>query len=211
LNAGLSGVQKFNYLRAQLHGDAACVVAGFPLTDTNYMHSIDLLKNRFGQPYKIINAHMEALLNLTKPTNSLASLQVFHDIIERHMRLLSALGRSSESYGMLLTSSILSKLPVDTKLHMARDHCDAEWSIEDVMAAIRKEILVFEMSQQYNGKPSNHDSSPATTSSFHTYTHKSHHHHDGQQKKEPVCVFCKGGHKSGVCSNITDPRRGYKL
>jgi len=160
-NSGLSGVQKFNYLRAQLHGDAACVVAGFPLTDTNYVHSVDLLKNRFGQPYKIINAHMEALLNLTKPTNNLASLQVFHNTIERHMRSLSALGKSSESYGMLLTSSILSKLPADTKWHMVHDYWVAEWSIEDVMPAIRKEIQAFEMSQQYNGKPSNHDSSPA--------------------------------------------------
>jgi len=34
-NAGLSVVQKFNYLRAQLHGDAARVVAGFPLIGTN--------------------------------------------------------------------------------------------------------------------------------------------------------------------------------
>ena len=75
---------------------------------------------------------------------------------------------------------------------MARDHCKAEWFIEDVMAAIRKEIQVFEISQQYNGKPSNYDSSPAITSSFHTYTHKSHHHRDGKQKKEPMCVFCRG-------------------
>jgi len=58
---------------------------------------------------------MEALLNLTKPTNSLANLQAFHDTIERHTRSLSTLGKSLESYGMLLTSSILSKLPVDTK------------------------------------------------------------------------------------------------
>jgi len=67
------------------------------------------------------------------------------------------------------------------------------------------------MSQQYNGKPGNHDSSPAITSSFHMYTHKSHHHRDGQQKKEPVCVFCKGDHKSGVCSNITDPKERLQI
>ena len=42
LNPSLSGVQKFNYLRAQLHGDASRVIAGFPLTDHNYEHSITL-------------------------------------------------------------------------------------------------------------------------------------------------------------------------
>ena len=41
----LTGVQKFkfNYLRAQLLGDAACVVEGFPLTNNNYEHSVSLL------------------------------------------------------------------------------------------------------------------------------------------------------------------------
>ena len=32
-NPSLTGVQKFNYLRAQLQGDAARVIAGFPLTN----------------------------------------------------------------------------------------------------------------------------------------------------------------------------------
>ena len=57
-NASLTGVQKFNYLRAQLQGDAARVVTGFPLTDDNYAHSVSLLKQRFRQPYKLVNAHM---------------------------------------------------------------------------------------------------------------------------------------------------------
>ena len=64
-NGGLSGVQKFNYLRAQLHRDADCVIAGFPL------NSIALLKDRFGQPYKSVNAQPG------KPSNTLTSLQAF--------------------------------------------------------------------------------------------------------------------------------------
>lgn len=35
-NPSLEGVQKFNYLRAELTGEAARVIAGFPLTNTNY-------------------------------------------------------------------------------------------------------------------------------------------------------------------------------
>jgi len=119
--------------------DAAHVVAGFLLTDANYTHSIDMLKNRFGQPFKIINAHMEALLNLPKPTHILAGLQAFYDTIERHIRSLSALGKSSDSYGMLFTSSVLSNPNRNYKQHMARDHYGAEWCIEDVlMPSVRK-------------------------------------------------------------------------
>ena len=74
-NPNLSGDQKFNYLQAQLKGDATRVVADIPLTDANYQHSIVLLRERFGQPNRLINAHMQALLNLTKlmqPTHSQA-------------------------------------------------------------------------------------------------------------------------------------------
>ena len=64
-NTTLTGVQKFNYLRAQLQGDAARVVIGFSLTDMNYEQSVALLRERFGQLYKLINVHMQALLNLS--------------------------------------------------------------------------------------------------------------------------------------------------
>ena len=54
----------------QLQGDAARVVIGFPLNDVNYEQSVTLLRERFGQPYKLINAHMQALLNLVNVNNT---------------------------------------------------------------------------------------------------------------------------------------------
>ena len=42
-NPNLTGVEKFNYLRAQLEGEAARTVGGFPLTNANYEQSISLL------------------------------------------------------------------------------------------------------------------------------------------------------------------------
>ena len=112
-------MQKFIYLRGQVQGDAARVIAGFPLTDDNYAHAITLLQARYGQPHKLISAHMEVLLNLEKPTNTLSSLLAFHDTLEQHMRSLSSLGKSSEAYGSLLTPSVLRTLPTEMKKHMA--------------------------------------------------------------------------------------------
>ena len=45
---------------------------------------------------------MQALLDLTSPTNSLAALQLFHDSVESHIRSLSSLGKSHDTYGSLL-------------------------------------------------------------------------------------------------------------
>ena len=90
-NPCLTGVQKLNYLRAQLQGEAAKVVAGFPLTNVNYEHSIALLRERYGQTHKLVQAHMQALVDLPSPNNSLASLQLFHDSTESHMHSLSSM------------------------------------------------------------------------------------------------------------------------
>ena len=68
------------------------------------------------------------------------------------MSSLSSLGKSSEMYGSLLTPSVLSKLPSETKERMARDHHDSEWSIDIVMGGLLKEIQVLDMSHQYTGK-----------------------------------------------------------
>jgi len=76
-NSGLTGVQKFTYLHTQVRGDAARVIAGLPLTDDNYVHSIELLQAQYGQTHKLVNAHMEALLTLEKPSNCLSSSQKF--------------------------------------------------------------------------------------------------------------------------------------
>ena len=62
-NSSLSGVQKFNNLRAQLSDDTSKSIAGFPLMDDNYEHSIAILKERFKQTSNIVNAHMQ----VTKP------------------------------------------------------------------------------------------------------------------------------------------------
>ena len=74
-------------------------MAGFPLTDANYSHSIDILKERFGQTDKVKNAHMQALPN---PKNVMVDLRAFYDTIEGHIRGLLSLGVTQESYGALL-------------------------------------------------------------------------------------------------------------
>ena len=79
-------------------GDAAQAIDNFPLTDMNYLHSVALLKDRFGQLYKLVNAKKNALMNLPKPVNNLASLQGFHDKLESHMRALQSLSKSSDIY-----------------------------------------------------------------------------------------------------------------
>ena len=140
----LSGVQKFNYLRTLLQGEAARAVAGFPLTDANYSHSVEILKERFGQTQKVVNAHMQAPLNLPMPRNTMADLRVFYDSIESHIRGLSSMGITPESYCALLIPVTLGKLPADVRRNLAREQNRSDWTINELREALLREIRILE-------------------------------------------------------------------
>lgn len=143
-NPAISGVQKLNYLRSLLRGEASQVVAGFALTSDNYEHSLILLKDCYGSPHKLIATHMQAFIDLSTPSNTLSGLQQFHDTIERHICSLSTLGKSIDSYEDILVPIILNKLPPTTWKNMARGYSNNEWSLTDLQQAIKIEVRVFE-------------------------------------------------------------------
>ena len=198
----LSDIQKFNYLRAQLRGNASRSISGFPLTNANYQRSIELLRERFGQRHRIIDAHMEAMLYLTNPTNQLASLRHFYDTLETHIRGLEALGKSHESYGGILVPIIQRKLPVDLKKNLARGHTNEEWSLDELRKAILKEVEILEAGHG-NSDPEPQDSKVSIpTASFHV------------GKTPPPrqnCAYCKGNHNPLQCTVVRDPSRRHTI
>ena len=198
LNPNLSGVQKFNYLKAQLEGDAARTIEGFPLTDRNYLHAVTILQDRFGQPHKVIAAHMRALLEIAKPTNNLTSLRAFHDTIESHSRGLSSLGKSEETYGDLFVPIILGKLPKEIRQNLARETATSEWTFPQLMSAILKEIRILE-----TGGDDLHRSQPHTTAAFLVNSKLQ----SSKPRLPPSCVFCKGPHSAYQCTTVTDHQR----
>ena len=206
----LSPIHKFNYLKAQLQGDAAQAVAGLPLTEMNYAQSITLLKQRFGQPEKLINAHTHALIDLPEPTNELSSSQLFHNIMEYHTRGLASLGVSKDSYSTILVPIILGKLPVAVRRNLARDHDQLRWTLDDLQTAVVKEIRVLD-SGLYTK-----DSSPSlsirthATASFHA-TIKGGHHPTGGGKKKVQCLYCEGEHFPTTCLEVTDHQKGLEI
>ena len=170
LNATLSDVQKFTYLRSLIHGLAPSAIAGFPLTNANYSNAIDLLKQRFGQPHKIRANYMQSLIDIQRPDSSVVSLRTIHDKIETCVRGLKSLGQCSDTYGDLLVPIILEKLPGEVRRDLAREHNgDAHWSSSDLRSSIGREIRIME-----TGQPNEKRIPALPTASFHTGNDKTH-------------------------------------
>lgn len=121
-----SGATKFNFLNSRLSGEAKALLNGLVPSNDNYVVAVDLLKKRFGQPAKIIMAHMRALVALPKPGTDRVSLRKFVDNLESHIRGLDALRKKTESYGDLLVCILLDKLPAELRRNLARQSDVAE-------------------------------------------------------------------------------------
>ena len=139
-NPSISKVDKFNYLNSLLEGAARRAVQGLTLTEANYEH---------GRPQQIISAHMDELIKLQPSHNDRpASLRYIYDRISVHVRGLASLGISTEQYGSLLIPVVMSKLPNEIRLEVARNSTDEIWKIEDLLQTIKKEVEARETSEQ---------------------------------------------------------------
>lgn len=122
LNDTLSDVDKFNYLRSLLEKSAYDAIAGLTLSASNYREAVEILRKRFGNKQLIVSRHMETLLNLTAVSadNDLRGLRRLYNEVEANVRSLKALGVDQASYGTMLTSVLLVKLPPEIRLIVTR-------------------------------------------------------------------------------------------
>ena len=139
---GLSDIDKINYLRSLLQGSALDAISGLTLTAANYEEAVAVLKKRFGNKQQIVAKHMDTLLNIESISSSynLRALRQLYDTIESQVRGLKSLGVSSDSYGSLLYSVLLSKLPQDLRLVISREVSDDDWELGGLMTLLEKEI-----------------------------------------------------------------------
>ena len=144
LNINLTDVQKFSYLKSLLESDAARMVDGFALTNSNYARAIDLMKERYGQQHKITHATMQTLLQLPAPSNSLHSLRHYYDKMEIYIRGLEFVGQYQETYGSLLVPVVLDKMPAEVRRHLSRERGDSNWPLNELRRAINREIQMME-------------------------------------------------------------------
>ncbi|XP_052218332.1 uncharacterized protein LOC127835952 [Dreissena polymorpha] len=208
-NQALSDVQNFAYLRALVHGAASSCIAGFQLTNVNYMKAIELLKQRFGQPEKIVEALMQSLIQLDPPKNTPDSLQAFYDRLETSIRGLESLEECQETYGNLLVPIIRDKLPTAVRQSMARDHGTNRWMLPDLRCAIEKEIAIM---REGDTRELLVYVAHMPTASFHTGSRclrkklmPSRSNEDIKHLKV-TCHFCDGEHFATNCNKRTNDR-----
>ena len=189
---GLTDIDKFNYLKSLLEKSAAEAISGLTLTADNYRDAVSILKRRFGNKQQIVSKHMDILLNLeaVSSQHNLKGLRRLYDVVESQVRGLKSLRVDSSSYGSLLSSMLLQKIPPELRLVLSREIAEGDWNLDALLKKLEREIEARERamtsSTQSARKPGT-DSSAGTAATFLTPT------------SAPSCCYCHQAHLSGNC------------
>ena len=201
-NPDLLDIDKFNYLQSLVEHSAAEAIAGLTLSSSNYAEAITVLKKRFGNKQQLINKHMEALLSLPAVTSvyELRNLRQLYDKVESHVRSLKSIGIAASSYGNLLASILMKKIPSDLCLIVSRETVEDNWDLDSLLKVLEKEIEARERAATNTSaqprKPVRDYSTAAALLS---------------DTSSPLCAFCDQPHYSTHCRVVTDHEKRKQL
>lgn len=200
-NPTLSSIDKFNYLNSLLEHTAADAIAGLTLTAVNYQEAIDILKKRFGNKQLAINKHMDILLNLDPVASkyNLKGLRTLYDTVESHIRALKSLGVPSQSYGSLLCSMLMNKLPQELRILVSREVKNDDWDLDRLLKLVEGEIEARERASSHvnssnspHNQPKGQGKLPPSAAALHTGSFS------------PTCTYCQGSHTSNSCTTVSN-------
>ena len=135
-------------MNSLLEGAAARTIQGLTLNEANYSSAVQLLQDRYGKPQHIISAHMKEIIKLPACTGERPSaLRYVYDKVNVNIRGLASMGINSAQYGSLLIPIIMTKLPQDLRLHIARETDKDIWEIDELMTVIKREVEAREASE----------------------------------------------------------------
>ena len=196
-NSSLSDIDRFNYLKRYLKGQASDTISGLTLSSEHYNDAIQLLKSRFGNPQVLISAHVESLLKASRIKNKedIKGLRKLYNDIESCIRNLKTLNLDITGYGCVLIPILKAKLPDDLNIIIARKFGDEIWTLELLMKHFHGELRAQENCGLNDSSSSNSKRQLYTTSGFLTES----------EPFKKVCVFCgKGKHNSSKCRTVTN-------
>ena len=142
-NDSLSDIEKFNYLRNKLTGDAKSAITGLSLSNENYSVALKILTDRFGNVQDTVDLHYTAIINLKSASDSVDSLRSLLDAVDKHLRSLDVLGQNINQD--VFVSIIKSKLPSSDIRHLEiKKGVEKKWTVFLLKELLKEYVVACE-------------------------------------------------------------------
>ena len=219
----LTPVDKFNYLKGYLMGEARRAIGGFTLTESNYAEAVDVLKERFGDVRATERALLAKLMNFKVIDHGwkLEKLSEFCDEVDSTVRSLKQLGTDPGKYQAILMPFLSSRLPTEYVLLWSRREQGDSDDVLELIKMVRSEVKhrqranllkqEFDRSKSSKGENSGKSGNEGRTgNSFQKGFQKEHKtslyagttHTHVNKNNTTSCVFCGAEHESYKCDTV---------
>lgn len=113
----LSPVNKLQYLKSTLRGEASGLVKSLSLIDSNYKLALKILEDRYNDVESIREAHLDAIFNFPIINfRTSTKLRQLKNVITEHVTGLENMGEPVEHWSSILLYIVKRKLDSDTKV-----------------------------------------------------------------------------------------------
>ena len=188
---------KFQYLAGQLDGEASRLLSGFNHSASEYAEAVDLLVKTYGQKKTLIQARLNAIMDMKSPESTAQSLRDYRSSFEGHIRVLKSLGANIEDAGYVFAHLLIRKLPNTTRDNISRATKTDIWSLEELREAINEELNhLSAMEDKDEGSKSVYSNFNVPHSASFPVSTKS-------NSNLRFCRFCRGEHFSHECKKYT--------
>ncbi|MCG8430486.1 MAG: DUF1759 domain-containing protein, partial [Candidatus Omnitrophica bacterium] len=200
---GLAPVQKLQYLKSCLKGEAADLVKSLTLKDENYAIAIQQLKTRYDNIKTIRDAHFNNMFSLYQMNaKSAPGLRKVTSKMYENVQALHNLGEPVEYWDSLLVYILKNKLDPETRMEWEKHvTSDDHPKFTDMVTFLNEFASAIESSEPRKSRKQE--------SSCHTQQATS-----SNSVPKDGCFLCKGSHRLPQCSEflaLTPEQRKAKV
>ena len=169
------------------------------MTESNYEKAKNILCKRYGRKEVIIFAHIQSLLGLEVPASSSDAVELakYYDKLVANVRALDAMGINSDSFGVILTPIIVSRLHENMRMEWSRDSEGKEADLDYLMEFLDREIKCRERCVSFGGLEQKREGVKVAVKQKQFSSAAALHSSSSHNPK--LCGFCDRKHPSEKC------------
>ncbi|XP_055615063.1 uncharacterized protein LOC129761367 [Toxorhynchites rutilus septentrionalis] len=198
-NHHLSSVQKFQYLKAVLKGEALRLVESLSVSSENYTIAWDSLRKRYDNKNLQIKQHFSALLSTNAiRKESATALSNLADEFDKHVCVLNKLENCDDHWNSFLIELLSSKLdPITLKEWESQLDINGRPMYDELVAFIQKRSRILQSITL--SQTSQQPIKPEIKLESKTLRNKTVSYHSTNNDNLPKCRLCKLSHSLMQC------------
>ncbi|XP_063360591.1 uncharacterized protein LOC134649694 [Cydia amplana] len=184
----IDNVQKLYYLRSFLANEPFDLIKNLPLAEGSYEEALKLLEERYNHKFKIVNEHINSLLDINALVKSNpVNLRQFVSSVKQSLSALKNLSVSTDNWDPIILAILYRKLDTYTSRAYQLERDDTEEpTVTEFLLYLEKRALALE-----NAEPS-----PTAGKSHHKAVV------NVTATASPACSYCKSKHRIFDCSKF---------